>query len=128
MEKNVSFFFVFECNSEDLARATTDWNHFRRSNAPMLDSILTLDRVIFDVFIGQGGCHCQGVTPDTGSDVWDAERQSAPFALVDQARHDGASVQYSFSHAEKGVRGDVSLKSLEHWNHVLLYILQKANT
>lgn len=78
-----------------------------------LDSILTLDRVIFNVFIGQGGRHCQGVTPDTGSDVRDAERQSAPFALVDQAWHDGGSVQYSFSHAQKEVIGDVSLKRLD---------------
>lgn len=70
--------------------------------------------MIFDIFIGQGGCHCQGVTPDAGSDVGDAERQSAPFALVDQAWHDGGSVQYSFSHAEKGVCRDVSLKSLDN--------------
>lgn len=49
--------------------------------------ILTLNCVILDIFIGHGGCHGQSVTPDTGSDVRDAEGQSAPVLLVNESRH-----------------------------------------
>ncbi len=55
---------------------------------------------------------CKPLTQEVMSET--LRGRALPFALVDQARHDGGSVQYSFSHAEKGVREDVSLKSLDN--------------
>lgn len=48
---------------------------------------LTFYGVILNVFIRHGGCHGQGVTPDAGGDVRDAEWQRAALGLVDQAWH-----------------------------------------
>lgn len=43
--------------------------------------------MILHIFVCQRGCHGQSITPDTGSDVRDTERQSGPVLFVDESRH-----------------------------------------
>ena len=50
--------------------------------------------MVLNIFIGHGGCHSQGVTSDTGSDVGNTEWQGVPFLLIQESGH-GASYEMS---------------------------------
>lgn len=84
---------------------------------PRLELALTFDRMVLNAFIGQRGCHSQGVTSDTGSDVGDAKRQGAPFLLIQESRHDAAGHERMWSSKAKVKPIDGRL-ACQNANHV----------
>lgn len=63
------------------------------------EDTLTFYGVILNVFICHRRRHGKGVTPDTGSDVRDAEGQCGALGLVDKAWH-GCRLAAVLSHTE----------------------------
>lgn len=60
--------------------------------------------MILNVFVRHGGRHGQGVTPDAGSDVRDAEWQRGTLGLVNQAWH-GCRLAAVLSHTQSCAGG-----------------------
>lgn len=78
---------------------------------------LTLDCMILYVFISHGGGQSQSVTPDTGSDVRHAERQSAAALFVNESRHGSA-----FRTLVRNIKHTSVMKQEIH-KHVFIYII-----